>query len=126
MIDSGLVNLLTSRRNEPLVADCLALISHADEVRYRGVGLAPLSEIIDIYSVRARINARKGGPVEGYSYLLPALEAANVPSVRLHSLESLSHWFIVFTDESSSLLFGLLKSPKMRAAWYDPAKGFKE
>ena len=112
-------------RGNPLVADCLELISR-EEVRYQGVGPAPLNEIIDIYSVRARSNEKRSGKVEGYGDLLPSLEAAAVPSVRLHSLEFLSRWFIAFTDESRSVLFGMLKSPKKEAAWYDPAKGFEE
>jgi len=107
------------------VADCLARIEQSNEVRYRDDCLIPLAQALDIYSVRARINAKRGGKVEGYSELLAALEAAAIPSVRLHLLEFLSHWYIAFTDEPATHLLGVLKSPKTEAAWYDPAKGYE-
>jgi hypothetical protein len=88
--------------------------------------LIPIAHIIDIYSRRALINAQRGGMVESYDELLPALKSAFVSSVRLYSLEFLPHWFIVFTDDSSSNLFGVLRSPKKKEAWYDASKGYDE
>jgi hypothetical protein len=86
-----------------------------------------LNQVVDIYSVRARINLElNNGAVEGFENLLPALKAAPVPSVRLHSLEFVSHWYVIFTDESVSDMLGVLKSPKKKAAWFDPVKGYKE
>lgn len=125
MVNSQLINLLNENRANPLVADCLERILHGDEVRYQGEGLAPLNQIIDIYSVRARINSElNNGAVEGFDELLPGLKVASGPSVRLHSLEFVSHWYVVFTDESISEMFGILKSPKKKAAWFDPARGY--
>lgn len=82
--------------------------------------------MIDVYSVRASINSElNGGSVKGFDELLPSLKAAaTVSSVRLHSLEFLSGWFTVFTDKGSSQLLGILESPKKKAAWFDPAKGY--
>ena len=119
-----LTDLLTSSSDNEIAAECLERIRHNEEVRYRDDCLIPLVQVIDIYSARARINADQGGEVEGYKRLLPALEAAHVRSVRLHSLEFFSHWFVAFTDESSTRLFGILKSPKQKEAWYVPGEGY--
>ncbi len=125
MIDNQLINLLSVNQNNPLVADCLEQISEAGEVRYQGDGLAPINQIIEIYSRRARINSKLNeGIVKGFDELLPALKATTVPSVKVHSLEFLSQWFTIFTDESTSQLFGILKSPKRKAAWFDMVKGY--
>jgi hypothetical protein len=127
MIDSQLINLLNENRTNPLVVDCLERISHAGEVRCRMGAPVPLNEIVDIYSVRARVNSElNAGAVTGFEHLLPALKAAPVASVRLHSLEFVSHWYVVFTDDSVSDMLGILKSPKKKAAWFDPAKGYEE
>jgi len=127
MIDSRLMNLLSENRANPLVADCLEQISQASEIRYRGDGGAQLNQIIDTYVVRARINSElNNGVVEGFDALLPALKAAAGASVKVHSLEVVSHWYMVFTDESIADLFGILKSPKKKAAWFDPVKGYDE
>jgi hypothetical protein len=116
-----LTDLLTSSAGNPFAVECSERITRGDALRHGGDCLMPLARAIDIYSARARINAERGGKVEGYEHLLPALAAAPVPAVRLHSLEFLSHWFVLFTDESSTYLFGILKSSKQKAAWYDPA-----
>lgn len=121
-----ITKLLTLSSDNPLAADCLDQSVRGDELRYRDDCLIPLAQALDIYSVRARINVRRSGKVEGFSNLLPSLEAASVSSVRIHSLEFLSNWFIAFTDESSSFLFGILKLPKEKAAWNDYSKGFVE
>ena len=119
-----LADLLTSSSDNEIAAECLERIRRDEDVRYRDDYLIPLTQVIDIYSVRARINADRGGKVEGYELLLPALEAAPVLSVRLHSLEFFTHWFVAFTDESSTRLFGILKSPKQKGAWYVPGEGY--
>jgi hypothetical protein len=108
------------------VADCIERISQTDEVRYKGDGLVPLNRIIDIYSVRERINSElNNGVVEGFDDLLPALKAATVQSMRLHLLEFVSHWYVIFADESFTEMFGILKSPKKRAAWFNPVDGYE-
>ena len=118
-----LTSLLTLSGNNPLAAECLDWIKRAEDLRYRDDCLIPLAQAIDIYSARARIKEKRGGHVEGYEQLLPALTAASIPMVRLHALEFLSHWFVAFTDESFTRLFGVLKSREQKDAWYDPAKG---
>jgi len=40
--------------------------------------------------------------------------------VRLESWELLSRWFIIFTGEKYSFLFGVLELPKKKVAWFDP------
>ena len=125
MINNQLISLLKVNQNNPLAADCLKQISEASEVRYLEGGLASLNHIIDIYSRRARVNSELNqGMVKGFDELLPALKALTIPSVQLHSLEFLSQWFTVFTDASTSALLGILKSPKKKAVWFDPIKGY--
>ncbi len=72
----------------------------------------------------AQVNVGRGGKAEGYEQLLTGQGAASGASVRLHTLEFLSHWFIVFTGESSSRLFGTLKSLKQKGAWFDSENGY--
>jgi hypothetical protein len=124
MLDSQLITLLIENRDNPLVADCLERTSQTDEVWHKGDGLVPLNHIIDVYSVRERINSElNNGVVEGFDDLLPALKAASVQSVKVHPLEFVSHWYVIFTDESSTELFGILKSRKKSAAWFNPVNG---
>lgn len=118
-----LTNLLTAGVGNPIAAECLERIKREESLKYRDDCLIPLAQTLDIYSTRAKINAKRGGKVEGYDQLLPSLEGASVPSVRLHVLEFLSHWYIAFTDETSSHLFGILKSKKQKDARFDPVKG---
>jgi hypothetical protein len=77
--------------------------------------------------MRAQVNAGlKDGVVEGFDELMPALRDAPGPSVKVQALEFASHWYVVFSDEAMSHLFGILKSPKRRAAWFDPVQGYGE
>jgi hypothetical protein len=127
MTDSRFLNLLDQNRDNTIVSDCLGRISQAGEVRYGASMVVHLKEIIDIYSVRAQINAElNDGVVEGFDELIPALQDAPGPSVKLQALEFVTHWFVVFSDESMSYLFGILKSPKKKSAWFDPLKGYGE
>ena len=119
-----LTNLLKSSLDNPLAADCLARLEREGDFKYRGDFLIPLALAIGVYSARARGNADRGGRVEGYEHLMPALEAAAVLTVRLHTLEFCSHWFVAFTDESSAHLFGILKAPNQKDAWNDPVRGY--
>jgi hypothetical protein len=119
-----LTNLLASSADNQIAVECSEWISRGDDLRHGASVSLPLAQAIDIYSVRARINAARGGNVEGYEQLLPALEGAALSSVRLHALEFLSHWFIAFTDEAITCLLGILKSRKHEEAWYDPAAGY--
>jgi hypothetical protein len=125
MIGKQLINLLNMNRSNPIVADCLERIAEASEVRLQDNTSAPLNQIIDIYSRRARINSKlNAGIVEGFDDFLPSLKAISTESVKMHSLEFLSHWYEIFTDESTSLLYGILKSPKKKAAWFDSNRGY--
>ena len=97
------------------------------QVKYEGPTVLPLSRAIDVYSTRAQINSDlNGGAIEGFEELLIELRAIGNPCpVKLHSIECLSRWFILFTDESELLLFGILESPKRKRVWFDPVKGYE-
>lgn len=123
---NNLTHLFTLNSANNIVAECNERLKHGEAVRVCDDCIIPLAHTIDIYTTRARINEKRGGRVEGYEILLPALAEASVGSVKVHSLEFLSVWFVAFTDESVSNLFGLLKSPKEKEVWFDPVKGYEE
>ena len=119
-----LINLLERHRDDALVSICLEQIMQADKVRLSAAGVLPLKQVIDIYSTRARINAKRSGRIKGYDTLLPALESADVSSIKLQSFELLDRHLVVFSDESISHLFGVLNCPKKKAAWFHPETGY--
>ena len=123
-VNRQLINLLERHRDDAIVSACLEQITEADEVRSSADGVLPLEQVIDIYSTRARINAKRGGRIKGYDTLLPALESADVASVKLQSFELLDRHLVTFTDESVSHLFGVLNCPKKKAAWFNPETGY--
>jgi hypothetical protein len=126
MDKNQLINFLSLNQSNLLAVDCLERISRSDEFKFGAEGLAPLAQIIETYSRRERINTKlNDGIIEGYEHLLPSLRAANVSNVRLYSLEFLSHWFTFFTDEQTSHLYGVLKSPKKKAVWFNPITGYE-
>jgi hypothetical protein len=120
-----LVTLLENRRDRSDVLECLKLISE-QEARFRGCTAAiPIKEVIDIYRSRSRINSKlNNGIIKGYETLLPALEEAEVQNVRIHRLELLSKWYVLFTDEDVSCLLGLLHRPKKKADWSNSETGY--
>jgi hypothetical protein len=124
--NTQLVSLLEDRRESPDVYECLKLIGK-QETRFQGYTDAiPIKEVIDIYRTRSKINSELfNGIIKGYETLLPALETADVQSVRIHILELLSKSYWIFTDEAVSNLFGLLDRPKKKVAWWsDPVSGY--
>jgi hypothetical protein len=115
--------LLTSSASDQIAAECLDRIRRDEDFKYRGDSLLPVARAVEVYSARAWVNAGRGGKVEGYEQLLAGLGTAPGPSVRLHTVEFISHWYIAFTNEASTRLFGILKSPKRKEAWFDPERG---
>lgn len=125
MSESELTNLLYLNLSNPHVADCLERLLQVSEFRYGSTGVISLKHVIETCSRREVINSKlNNGIIEGYDTLLLSLKAATVSAVRLQSLEFLSHWFILFTNESTSHLYGILKSPKKKAAWFNPITGY--
>ena len=126
VVDKQLINLFEQNRDDAIVTACLQQITKSEEVRYRTSSkVLPLEQAIDIYSTRAQINKDlHSGNIKGYDKLIPALKTANVPGVRIHSLELLAKRYIAFTDEAVSHLFGLLDSPKKKAAWFNLETGY--
>ena len=125
-VSSQLFKLFELHLNDAVVRSCLESLAEADEVRVSAVdGVLPLNQTINIYSTRAKINANlNGGIIKGYDTLLPALESANVSGVKITSLELLDRWLVIFTDETTSNLFGVLNCPKRKAAWFHPETGY--
>ncbi len=123
--NSQLIKLLERHRNDAVASACLETILEADEVRYCSTVLLPLEQTIDIYSIRAKINAElRGGSIKGYDTLLPALKGADVSSIKLQALELLDRHLVIFTDEAVSCLFGVLNCPKEKPAWFHPGTGY--
>jgi hypothetical protein len=65
-----------------------------------------------------------GGIIKGYDTLIPALKNSGVLDVKIYSFELLARWFVIFTDETTSRLFGVLNCPKRKAAWFNPETGY--
>ena len=123
-VSEELINLFERYRDDALVSTCLELITVAEEVRSSATIVIPLEQTIDIYSTRARINAKRSGHIKGYDRLLPALANADVTSVKLQSFELLDRHIIAFTDELVSQLFGVLNCPKKKPTWFHPETGY--
>lgn len=125
MLSSQLLNLLRSHSRDPIVSTCLQAI---DESEFRhGIPVSiGLERVLELYSIRARINLEiNNNVIAGYKGLLAALSNAPKDSlVRIQSLELVSRCFIVFTDENETVLFGILDSPKEKAVWFDPVTGY--
>src|SRR5258706_8129618 len=121
MVPNAFLNLLRAQRTSPIVSRCLDEITHG-QVKYEGPMVLPLSRAIDVYSMRAQINSDlNGGAIEGFDELLVRPRSIGNPcSVKLLSVECLSKWFTLFTDESELQLFGILESPKRKRVWFDP------
>jgi hypothetical protein len=125
-MEAQLLHLLNENRDNPIVADCLELISRPDGVRDSGSMVGHLEMIRSAYAMQAQRDAElNGGEVEGFDDLLSALKASSDLSVKLHPLEFISHWYVVFTDESTSRLHGILKSPKNNIASNDSARSYE-
>jgi hypothetical protein len=125
-----LISLLEHYPERTNVSQCLEVIYGKDELRYRNGyddrKSLPLNEAIDIYRTRARINTElNNGIIKGFETLISALENANVQIVRIISLELLTKWYVVFTDNAISELFGILDCPKERDGWFNRKTGYK-
>lgn len=70
-----------------------------------------VGEVRDIYLRRAITNERKGGPVEGFDELVPALKRETEATVVVHGFETPQEAFTIFTDSSVTRLVGILISP---------------
>ena len=119
------MSLLRSHSTSPFASRCLQAIE-TSEFKYSPETVLPIDRVLHIYSVRARINSEiNRGIILGFEELIASLsEAPENCAVKLQSVELISKWFTIFTDEDASVLFGILESPKKKAAWFDPVKGY--
>ena len=126
MLSRQLLNLLHSHSRDPIVSACLQAIEES-EIRYEVPVLIQLGRVLELYSIRAKINSEiNDNIIAGFEGLLAALSNAPQNSlVRIQSLELLSRCFIIFTDENETVLFGILDSPKKKAVWFDPVTGYE-
>lgn len=76
----------------------------------------PLKNVRKIYERRALLNEKQGGPVRGFERLIPNLKREIASTVRIHLIETSTHWFFVFTTPSMTRLIGILSSPKVSGA----------
>lgn len=126
MLSGPLLNLLRSHSHDPIVSACLQAIEESEVKHEDTGGLLPLERASNLYSIRAKINSEiNDNAIAGFEGLLALLSSApENAQVRIQSLELLSRWFIIFTDENERVLFGVLDSPKKKAVWFDPIKGY--
>ena len=125
MVSNELLNLLRAHSTNSVVSRCLRAIEE-NEIRFSPPASLPLDRVLDVYSVRAKINSELNeGVIAGFEELVLSLnQAPNTTVVSLESWELLSKWFIIFIDEEYSVLFGVLESPKKKVAWFDPMRGY--
>jgi|SRR3989338_2710762 len=125
-IDS-IVDLFTSNRSNPMAAECLDRISHGEEVHCRREEPISIEVARVTFPHRSRINtdAKGNARVEGYEFLLSSLENSTDQFWQVHSLEFLSFFFLVYTDQSCSRLFGVLKFQKIADRWSGAKKQFQ-
>jgi len=128
MLADELLNLLRAHSSNPIVSRCLQAIEKYDLKYDLAETLLPLNRVLDVYAGRAQINSEvNNGVIGGFEDLLGSLNNAPKDSfVKIDSLEALSKWFIIFSGEEYSVLFGILESPKKKVAWFDPVKGYDE
>lgn len=118
-VDEKLLHLLLLNEHDPIVASCLTSISDEHEVRQRSLSRSiPIKEVIDIYSVRAEINAERGGDIKGYDRFLSNLNSTSVSHIMIYELEFVLDTFIIFTDEEIENMFGVLYIPKKKKGWH--------
>jgi hypothetical protein len=109
MLDTRVIELLQSEQSDPIAAACHDfLVAHPD-VSSDTVRI-PRERAIEIYRLRAQLNAERGGRIIGYDRLLRAL--AFLPEhVHVHGIHAWPDNFVLFTDENAETLFGILKTP---------------
>jgi hypothetical protein len=105
-----LVELFKRQRNKTIFTNVDEMITSLEDINV----VIPLNAALDIYSSRARINAKRGRKIKGYERLLPALEQTCVSKIRITKLVAATKIYIVFTDEEYSDLFGVLDIPKKK------------
>jgi len=125
MVSGELLNLLRAHSTNSIVGRCMRAIEE-DEIKFSPPTSLPLDRVLDVYSVRAKINSeRNEGSIAGFEDLVLSInQAPKTTLVRLESWELLSKWFTIFTGEEYSVLFGVLESPKRKVAWFDPVRGY--
>ncbi len=74
---------------------------------------APKENIIDIYTVRERINESRNKPIEGFELLLKNLSSTKAKNVSIHKMKVDEDFiFYIFTTPELDELFGILKIPE--------------
>ena len=119
-MDDRLRQLLESKQSDPLVLDCLDRIKRQGEYRYCKTSPLLIADVARVCSVRAAINkGRDVSRTEGFDELLSSLKGADGQTIEVHSIELKSVWFTILTDQSIESLFGILRSPKEQAKWFE-------
>ena len=104
-------NLLTaSAQSASSMFDYVSLFDKAVE-EHRSTRTIPLTELRDIYRVRAQINRNNGSPIIGFDDLLHRMDAMTDEQVYISVFLAPAGRFIFFTDMSIEKLVGILFKP---------------
>ena len=108
----GLTALLRANMNSKTVSACLAALQSGEPVSREGhTRPLPLADILSTYRFRAQINADRDGVITGFPELLAGLEQLSDTAVRVLSLGFSGVRYLVFTNNDSTQLAGVLQIP---------------
>jgi hypothetical protein len=101
--------LLALNDTNPLARRALATLEEpsAMTVLYRAGAHIPIAQARRIYEARAKINRRRGRPIEGFDDFVSALHAYGDERVIIHTIVSPAEAFFVFTNERDGQLAGV-------------------
>lgn len=101
--------LQSQNMGDVLTLGCLDALNN-ESLTITSTAPVPLEEIRDIYTVRAKIDEKRGSRVIGYKELIPKLCSERSEAVTVHVIETSKQNYLVFTTPSMTRLIGILSS----------------
>jgi hypothetical protein len=118
-----LKRLLADASQQNLAASCLLALETGNYFFYHRIDPMPLHYLRSVYGVRAEINQRNNGTVQGFETLLPALADFRDERLSIHAIETSVEWFWVFTNTETTEIIGLLGDHSPRLFQYNIEHG---
>ena len=111
-------DLVGGSESYDLVQMCREVLTSPACIYHAATEPLPSSHVLRIYEVRNSINVGHGGIVGGYDRLLENLRRIPEQPVVIQSLETPTHWLILFASKRFDVLFGVLVSPKVEEGYW--------
>ena len=102
--------LLRANLDFPFAVRCLDILSSGEQVG-ASVTLGARENLIKIYDLRARMDAKKADQTTGYEIFLRNLKESNAQDVQANIIRSDDRNLIVFSDTDFKILLGILSAP---------------